>query len=261
MKLHRIYAILLRHMYTFRRSYDRLTDAFYWPLIDLLVWGITSSYLRSYAPANANIIAVIVTGIIFWLIVYRAQYEITVNTLSELWDRNLINLFVSPLTLPEFMTSFLIIGILKSVMSVIFTGIMAFFLYKFQVFSYGLYLIPFSIILIMTGWWIGFIVMSLILRYGTRIQTLAWTMVAIISPFSAIYYPLSFLPAWAQKVSYFVPTTYVFESARELLHTGHTNLSHLYVSFALNCIYLILAALFLRTSFRKVLEKGLVKVY
>ncbi|PIX73911.1 ABC transporter, partial [Candidatus Roizmanbacteria bacterium CG_4_10_14_3_um_filter_33_21] len=50
MRIHRIYAVILRFMYLFRRSYDRISDAFYWPTIDLMLWGLTSVYFRSYMP-------------------------------------------------------------------------------------------------------------------------------------------------------------------------------------------------------------------
>lgn len=261
MKWHRIYAIVLRNIYFFRRSYDRLTDAFYWPTIDLLIWGLTSSYLKSFTPGNNTIVIIIITGILFWLIVWRAQYEITVNTLEELWNKNLINLFVSPLKLTELISSFIIIGIIKGFVSLAFAAGVAFLLYKVHIFLYGFYLLPFMAILIMTGWWIGFLVMGIILRYGTKIQTLAWSMIAVISPFSAIYYPLSILPHWAQYIGYFVPTMYVFEGAREILHTGHMDSQKFVIGFALNIIYLALSFVYLQKSFKKILEKGLVKVY
>src|SRR5437868_3709775 len=120
MKIHRVFAILLRHIYLFRHSLDRLSDAFYWPTIDLLIWGLTSTYLRSYSPQNSQIILIIITGLLFWLIVWRAQYEITVNILEELWNKNLVNLFVSPLRLSELIVSFILIGILKGVLSLSF---------------------------------------------------------------------------------------------------------------------------------------------
>ncbi len=260
MKLHRIYGIVLRYLFLFRRSFDRLSDAFYWPTIDLLVWGITSAYLRSFAPNASPIILIIVSGILLWLITWRAQYEITVNLLEDLWNKNLINVFVSPLKFSEWVTSFLIVGIVKALVSVIFASGVAFFLYKVHILTYGIYLVPFFASLMVTGWAIGFFVAGLILRYGTRIQTLAWSFVAIFSPFSAIYYPLSILPKWAQAVGNAIPITYIFEGSREIIATGHMDINKLWISFALNAIYIVASFIFLQRSFKKVLQKGLVKV-
>lgn len=261
MKLHRVWAVLLRFLYGFSHSYDRISDAFYWPTIDLLLWGITSTFIQSYAPENLGIITMIVSGILFWIIIWRGQYEITVNLLEELWNRNLINLFVAPLKFSEWIAAFVIIGIVKAIASITFASFVAFILYKVNIFQYGFYLLPFILLLIMTGWWVGFLVSGVILRFGTKVQVLAWTTAAVISPFSAVYYPLSILPDWAQKIGLVIPTTYIFEGARSVVARGYLDMNAIWISLALSIVYLVLALIFLRKSFNKVLQKGLIKVY
>lgn len=103
----------------------------------------------------------------------------------------MVNIFVSPLKFSEWISSFLLLGFIKAVVSLSFASLLAFFLYKFKIFLFGFYLLPFFIILIMVGWWVGFIVAGIILRYGTRLQTLAWGAIAVVSPFSAVYYPVA----------------------------------------------------------------------
>ncbi len=260
MKIHRVYAIVLRYLFLFRRSFDRLSDVFYWPTIDLLVWGLTSTYLRSFAPDTSPIILIIVSGILLWLITWRAQYEISVGLLEDLWNQNLINIFVSPLKFSEWILAFLITGIVKALISVLFASGIAYLLYKVHVFSYGIYLLPFFLSLMLTGWAIGFFVSGLILRFGTRIQTLAWSFVAVFSPFAAIYYPVSILPNWAQLIAAFIPISYIFEGSREIISTGSMDINKLIISFLLNIVYLIFSVWFISNSFKKVLDKGLVKV-
>jgi len=173
MKLHRIFAVVLRYLYLFKHSLDRLSDAFYWPTIDILLWGLTSLYFQKFTPDASIVVLVLMSGILLWLIVWRGQYEITVNILEDLWNKNLINIFVSPLKFSEWVLSFFIIGIVKAIVSLIFASLLAFFLYKFNLYLYGFYLIPYFILLITTGWWVGCLVAGTILRFGTRIQTLA----------------------------------------------------------------------------------------
>lgn len=260
MKIHRIYAVVLRYLFLFRRSFDRLSDAFYWPTIDLIVWGLTSSYIRSFAPDTPTIILVIVSGILLWLITWRAQYEITVNLLEDLWNQNLINLFVSPLKFTEWVSAFLIVGIVKALVSVLFASGVAYLLYKVHIFEYGIYLVPFFASLMLTGWAIGFFVAGLILRFGTRIQTLAWSFIAVFSPFAAIYYPLSILPDWAQFLGKLMPASYIFEGSREIIAGSQMDNNKLFISLILNIIYVIAAFLFLRSSFKVVLNKGLTRI-
>ncbi|MEK7092284.1 MAG: ABC transporter permease, partial [Patescibacteria group bacterium] len=176
-------------------------------------------------------------GIIFWIVTWRSQYEITVNLLSEMWDRNLVNIFTSPLKLSEWITAVMLQGGVKMTISILFSGAIAFILYKYAFFQFGLWLIPIIISLCITGWAIGFSVAGLIIRYGQKVQTLAWTGAYVIVPFSAIYYPVSILPSWAQEVSKIVPTSYIFEAMRQHISSGHISLEKIVVSFALNALY------------------------
>ncbi len=88
-----------------------------------------------------------------------------------------------------------------------------------------------------------------------------WSMVFLITPFSAIYYPLSAMPNWAQKVASVVPSSYLFEGARQVILTGVVDGHKLALAFGLNLLYLLLGLVFFHKSFKKVLEKGLVKLY
>ncbi|MEN9406818.1 MAG: hypothetical protein RLZZ455_34 [Candidatus Parcubacteria bacterium] len=261
MKLHRIYAIVLRNLFFFRRSYDRITDAFYWPAIDVIVWGMTSSYFTQFAPLNSPVVLILLSGILFWIVVYRGQYEINIGLLDEVWNKNLINLFVAPLKFSEWILALMAIGIIKTAMSFVFAITLAMMLYKINFLGFGWYFLPFSLLLLMTGWWVSFFVTGLILRFGTRVQAFAWTTLAILSPFSAIYYPVSALPQWAQVIAAIIPTSYVFEGMRQAINTGIVSPHNLIMSFILNLVFLIIATIFLKKSFNKVLEKGLVKVY
>lgn len=261
MKIHRIYGITLRYLYLFKHNPDKLVDLFYWPSVDLILWGITTLFIQSLNPSLSKVVVMIVSGLIFWQVVWRGQIEVTINILEELWNKNLINIFVTPLKFSEWIVAFLILGSGKLIVSFSFISILAFILYKVKIILFGYYLVPFIILLLMSGWWIGILVSSFILRFGTRIQNLAWSFPWALSPFFGIFYPISVLPLWAQKMSLFFPVSYIFEGIREIIYTGNIDPKKIYISFALNVIYLIIALFLLKRSFKKVLNKGLVKVY
>lgn len=254
----RVFAMVLRYTYNLKHSLDRLSDMFYWPLLDLLIWGVTGLYLaRLNVHSSSNYLFIILNGLIFWIIVWRAQYEINTNLLSELWDKNILNLFVSPLKIQEWILSFMIFGFIKSLISMFFSASIAFLLYGYNIFQYGPWLLIFLTSLLLTGWAGGFLVAGFLIRYGERIQTLAWGGIAIIIPFSALYYPVSVLPTWAQKVALFFPSSYVFESLRDYLFTKQVHFDKLFVSFGLNVIYLTLALIFFRYMFNKSKKLGI----
>lgn len=261
MKIHRIYAITLRYMYNFKHSYDRLTDAFYWPAMDLLLWGLTGYYFISAHQDSTNILHAVISGMIFWIIIWRAQYEITINLLTELWDKNLINLFGAPLKFWEWVISTMLLGILKGIPSFLFAAGLAYWLYGVDVFAVGWYAIIFILLLLLSGWGIGSFVASFLFRYGTKIQTFGWSFIWIFAPFSAIYYPVSILPEWAQVFSKLLPMSYVFEQIRSLIFYHTVDYKQLLISFVLSILYLTVGLLFMRKSFDKLLNRGLAKLY
>lgn len=261
MKLHRIYAVVLRFIFLFRRSYERISDSFYWPAIDLILWGLASTYFTKQAPDTSKLLLVIISGLLLWIIVWRGQYEITVNLLEELWNKNLINLFASPLKFSEWITSLVALSVIKAIASFAFASLLAYLLYKINVYYYGFYFLPMMLMLIMTGWFVGFFIAGIILRYGTKYQTLAWSTIAVFAPFSGVFYPISILPDWAQKIAALVPSSYIFEGGREMLFKNTLDVNKIFISLGLNLFYMVLSIWFLKKSFKKALEKGFIKIY
>lgn len=253
----RVTTIILRYAYNMKHSFDRMSDMFYWPAMDLLIWGLTGLYFINRSSEFSSLLPVIITGLVFWIVVWRTQYEITTNMLSEIWDKNIVNIFASPLKLSEWIIAFMIFGVIKMTISLMFSGILAYLLYKVNIFSYGLYLVPLTANLVLTGWAAGFIVSGFLIRFGNTIQTLAWAGVYLIAPFSGIYYSITILPVWAQKVAVFVPTSYIFEGFREIIFTGRLSENKIIFALVLNLIYLVLSICFFTLMFHKSRKLGL----
>ncbi|HSA83397.1 MAG TPA: ABC transporter permease, partial [Patescibacteria group bacterium] len=157
----------------------------------------------------------------------------------------------------ELMSAFIVFGFMKTVISLSFSALLAFWLYQYDIFSFGILLLIFVVNLLLTGWACGFLVGSLIIRFGQKIQTLAWAGVALIAPFSAVYYPLSVLPQWAQQIGLLIPSTYIFEEIRSAMFTGHVSYVTLLLSFGLNIIYFILSVWLFIKMFNKSRQLGL----
>jgi len=253
----RVWAVMLRHLYYFKHSWERWTDAFYWPAVDILLWGLTSVYIREIANSVPNLVLVILTGLVFWQVVWRSQYEITVNLLEEMWNQNMVNLFSTPLKISEWMMGLAVVGVAKMVLTAGFAFFLVFALYKVNVFQVGWLFLPMMMMLLMSGWYIGFFVAGLLIRWGKNIQTMAWAGVYLLAPFSAIYYPVSSLPEWAQKVASFIPTSYLFEGMRSMLLTGTVDQSGLLKSAGLIFGYLILSIGFFFMMFNQSKKQGL----
>lgn len=257
LNLNLVWAVVIRHLYHFKHSLDRLSDSFYWPAINLIIWGLTFSYVAKTAGNVPGLVTVILSAEILFMTVWRGQYEITVNLLEELWNQNIINIFASPLRVREWIVAVFILGFLKLSLSISFAIILAYFLYHVNIFGLGFYLIPFMASLLVAGWGYGLIVASLIVYFGIRIQGFAWMGVFLLVPLSGVYYPISTLPFWAQKLSAFIPMTYVFEGMRAVLSRRTFDWANLLKSFVLDVVLLIIGVSIFLFMFNKSKEKGL----
>src|SRR3989344_5834874 len=227
MKLHRINALLIRHLYMYRRSLPRIMDIFYWPVMELLVWGFLSAYITNSNLGGINIVSVLLGALIFWDILSQSQKSVSVAFLEDVWERNLLNIFVTPLRPSEFLISTAILGIIRIALVSLVMGLLAFFFYSFNLFQLGFALLPFFLNLLIFGWAIGVVVIGIIMRYGMQAQILAFGLIMLLQPFSAVFYPVSALPSFLQKVAGIFPSSYVFEGMRTILNGGSFPLSHL----------------------------------
>lgn len=252
----RIWAFSLRHTYPLKRDFDLLSDMIYWPVIDVLVWGITGMWMVQ-TSGSEQFITAILTGLILWNIIWRAQSEISRNLIDEIWNNNLVNLFSTPLTLTEWLIGVFLLSLSKTALTISVLTPLIWFLYSINVFAIGLWIIPFFISGILTGWWIGLISAGIVIRWGQKVQTVVWTLPGILLPFSAVFFPLANLPSFLQPISYAIPTTYIFESMRAVLLEGEVNPSFILMSFGLNAVYLLLALYWFRASFKASLKLGL----
>ena len=256
MSFGRIWAVVLRHLYLFAKSLDRMADMVYWPIMDIVLWGFTTRWVQQSGGTIQNVSLIILTAIVFWQVVWRANYEISVNLLEEMWNANLVNMFSTPLKPIEWVFAVMILGLIK-IFGTLIVGIGAvWLLYSLNIFSLGWSLLPFLVLLMFSGWFMGFLGASLIMWGGTKVQTIAWTMGFLFAPFSAVYYPLYVLPDWVQKIAHMLPMTYVFEGMRMVILNGTFSWDYIMKSAVLSLFYLTLAILLFLFVCEKSREKG-----
>jgi ABC-2 type transport system permease protein len=129
-------------------------------------------------------------------------------------------------------------------------------LYAFNIFAMGPVLLLFAVNLMAMGWAVSLAVVSLILRHGAGAEALAWSVLFGLTPFSAVFYPVSVLPAFLQPVALAVPASHVFEGMRQALTQGTIAWDHLAWAAGLNVIWMTAAALLFTQQFRVARTRG-----
>jgi ABC-2 type transport system permease protein len=219
--LHRVFAVFYKYLLTYRRNFDPVLASVYMPVLDLILWGLTVRWFNSTSVPGADYYKLILTALVFWHIIDRLNTGISLNFLEEIWSTHLAGFFSTPLRISEWMLGTLLLGLCTTGLTLGVASLAAWLLYQVNIFALGFYILPFLLVLIIFGWSLGFLITGIIAGFGTRIQSLAWYIAFLAAPFSAIYYPVDMLPGWAQAVSSFLPSSYVFEGMREVLQSGN----------------------------------------
>lgn len=256
MNVGRVSALIARHLFLYRRSFPRLLEIFYWPLLDLVVWGFITIYLAQEGKGMHGAVTFFLGALIFWDILFRAQQGIAISFLEEIWSRNLMNLFASPLTAGEFLAATMVMSIFKVAAVSIIMAFAALLFYSYNVFIMGLTLIPFVLNLIAAGWLIGILTMSVIMRFGQQAEVLAWGLVFLFQPISCVFYPMSVLPAWLTPLAFANPAAHVFEGMRVVLLDHTVPLAHLGWATGLNVLYLLLMIALYQYTFAVCKDRG-----
>jgi len=256
MNVGRVSALIARHLFLYRRSFPRLLEIFYWPLLDLVVWGFITIYLAQEGKGMHGAVTFFLGALIFWDILFRAQQGIAISFLEEIWSRNLMNLFASPLTAGEFLAATMVMSIFKVAAVSIIMAFAALLFYSYNVFLMGLTLIPFVLNLIAAGWLIGILTMSVIMRFGQQAEVLAWGLVFLFQPISCVFYPMSVLPAWLTPLAFANPAAHVFEGMRGVLLDHTVPLAHLGWATGLNVLYLLLMIALYQYTFSVCKDRG-----
>lgn len=255
----RIFGIMLRHIIPTFRDPIRLCDMFYWPLVDILLFGFMATWAQEQITDKAFMLPLI-TCIACWYLVQRSALEIARNFLMEQWDKHLINLFATPISLTELMIALMLLGVLQALVTFCYSMCAIWFIYAQNIFALLGSLMPFMLLLIMCGWIIGFLVASLILFFGKNVDTLIWAVIWFFAIISGAFYPVKLFPTWIQKMSFLFPATYLFEGIREMIITKSTSWYNLSMGFALVIVYFIASWTLMHTVFQISKDSGLSKL-
>jgi len=213
----RIGAMVLRYFYLMRSSWPRMFELMYWPLVQMLMWGFLQTWLMQHRGVAATAGGTLIGAILLWDVLIRGQQGVSISFLEEMWSRNLANLLISPLRPAEFLAALMLMSVIRLMVGVIPVTLLAIWFFGFNLWGLGFGVGIFFINLLLTAWAFGATVSGLIIRNGLGAEGLAWTLMFLVLPLCAVFYPVSVLPLPLQFVAWCLPPTYVFEGLRAIL--------------------------------------------
>lgn len=251
-------AIVLRYFYLLRGSPARIMPMFAWVAIDIILWGFISRYLNSVAAGGLNFTATLLGAVLLWDFLVRAMQGVTMAFFEDVWSRNFLNIFATPLSIPEYLGGLVFSSIATSAVGLVVMLLLATLLFGLSFFAYGAALAQFLLTLFLFGIALGVFASAMVLRLGPAAEWFIWPIPALLSPFAGVFYPISILPKWMQAISRLLPPSYVFDGVRAVVSGGAASGRMLAWAVSLAVLYLLLACWFFVRIYRHAVRTGLI---
>jgi ABC-2 type transport system permease protein len=257
----RVGAIVLRQVYLFRGSPHRVLPLFAWVAVDILLWGFITRYLNAVAQPGFNFVPALLGAVLLWDFLTRVMQGVTMAFFEDVWSRNFLNLFATPLRTSEYLTGLVITAMAVSAIGLVAMLAIAQAAFGLSFLTYGAALAPFLMVLFLTGVALGILGAAIVLRLGPASEWLIWPIPTLVSPFAGVFYPVSVLPGWMQAVSKILPPAYVFEGMRAVVAGRPAPWDRLILGGGLAVVYVAGACLVFTAVYRHAIRTGLIARY
>ena len=261
MNFDRVAAIMLRQFYLYRGSPVRVVPLFAWVTVDIALWGFITKYLNAIASSGFNFIPALLGAVLLWDFFIRVMQGVTTAFFEDVWSRNFLNIFATPLSISEYIAGLVLSAIATSSVGLLVMVVLASLFFGLSFLVYGMTVVVFLLALFLFGIALGIFACGMVLRFGPASEWLIWPIPAVLSPFAAVFYPLSTLPHWMRLISRALPPSYVFEGMRTIVSGGSFSAMTLFAGNILAIAYILLASLFFTRIYHQAVRTGLIARY
>lgn len=261
MRAGRTAAVVLRQYYLVRVSASRLIPLFAWVAVDIVLWGFITKYLEAIASPGFRLVPTLLGAVVLWDFFSRVMHGVTMAFFEDVWSRNFLNVFASPLSIWEYTAGLVLSSIATSAIGLLVMLALATGFFGLSFFAHGAALVPSLLALFLFGIALGIAGCALVLRMGPAAEWFVWPIPGLLSPFAAVFYPVATLPAWMQYVAYALPPAYVFESMRAVVAGRPPATFALGMALVLAAGYVLLAGWFFAAIYGGAVRTGLIARY
>jgi ABC-2 type transport system permease protein len=260
LRFSRTLSLVERQVYLMRGSPARVVPLFGFVVLDIVLWGFLTKYLNTVS-AGVDFLPTLLGAVVLWDFFARVMHGVTMAFFEDVWSRNFLNIFASPLTVGEYLAGQVLSSIFTSAVGLVAMVLVSVLVFGLSFAAYGLMLVPFILVLFLFGIALGILGASLVLRWGPAAEWFIWPIPALVAPFAGVFYPVATLPGWMHPIAYALPASYIFEALRAMALGGSVHPASLIAGFALACGYVVAACWIFTRVHRHAVRTGLIARY
>src|ERR1700719_1869809 len=151
MNFNRIAAIMLRQFYLYRGSPVRVVPLFAWVTVDIVLWGFITKYLNAVASSGFNFVPTLLGAVLLWDFFIRVMQGVTMAFLEDVWSRNFLNIFATPLSISEYVSGLVLSSVGTSSIGLVVMLVLATMVFGLSFFAYGTIVVPYLLVLFLFG--------------------------------------------------------------------------------------------------------------
>ena len=115
------------------------------------MWGFITRYLNAVAHARIDFVPALLGAVLLWDFLTRVMQGVTMAFFEDVWSRNFLNLFATPLTVYEYLAGLVVAAIATSLIEPGGDGGVRQRRIRPFVLRFGWALAPFLFVLFLTG--------------------------------------------------------------------------------------------------------------
>ena len=250
----RVMAVVRRHALVQSRNPGHWFLLIALPVVDALLF---TSIGVAYGEGD-RAVQILLTGILLFHLIWQLTLAGSMGFLEEVWSRNVLNMFTTPLSEGEYGLALMIVGLVRTTVAAALIALVGVGLYTADPAASGWVLAPGAIILLVFGWAVSLFVIGMTLQFGESAEVFSWGTLVLLMPLSGVFYPVEALPGILQPLARIIPLSRVFDAARDALAGLPVNPWDLVIGALASLVAVAAAAWFVNVQLRRFRENGLI---
>ena len=251
------FKILLTYRLAFSTLFlNMIFNLFYFILFGSMFGGGTPSYLEPY---QQDFIAYLITGSVGWSFLWSVMSGSSISIRSEMMMGTLESLLLSSIKIPTLVIAYTIFGCFLGLISVSIILLVGYFIFSATI-LFNLYTLLIFLLstIMMAGFGMIFSGLTIwIKNIGNAIPLIQ----NISMFFSGVYFPITVLPPYLQKISKFIPFYYSIEGIRISIVNPSKSMQYIFILIFLSIISILLGLYSLHKGVEKAKKDGSLSFY